>query len=219
MFGGMEWLIRWLEALEIHSGWNFSSGIIGAISRWIWRTISDAWPPKLWAGLYENLEGLNREWWSSSVTTWRWGQQSNLSLGNIPNNTETCTVVWWTRHLRYTKAKSPTNIVPYLLNLQQLRLGMTDEMCPTQLERLPFIGLSEFCLTVISLTISQFKIIYHSDAKYWTIVQHLLLVFTIFEVLEGPIHGGNELETSNCNLRHSEPCKKHHSAQRHLLVQ
>jgi hypothetical protein len=25
-------------------------------------------------------------------------------------------------------------------------------------------------------------------------VQYLLLVFTIFEVLEGPIHGGNELE-------------------------
>jgi hypothetical protein len=24
---------------------------------------------------------------------------------------------------------------------------------------------------------------------------YLLLVFTIFEVLEGPIHGGNELET------------------------
>jgi hypothetical protein len=26
-----------------------------------------------------------------------------------------------------------------------------------------------------------------------------LLVFTIFEVLEGPIHGGNELEKTNCN--------------------
>jgi hypothetical protein len=38
-------------------------------------------------------------------------------------------------------------------------------------------------------------------------VQLLLLVFTIFEVLEGPIHGGNELETSNCNSRHNEPCK------------
>jgi hypothetical protein len=38
-------------------------------------------------------------------------------------------------------------------------------------------------------------------------VQYLLLVFIIFEVLEGPIHGGNELETSNCNERHTEPCK------------
>jgi hypothetical protein len=38
-------------------------------------------------------------------------------------------------------------------------------------------------------------------------VPYLLLVFTIFEVLEGPIHGGNELETSNCNERHNEPCK------------
>jgi hypothetical protein len=36
---------------------------------------------------------------------------------------------------------------------------------------------------------------------------YLLLVFTIFEVLEGPIREGNELETSNCNLRHNEPCK------------
>jgi hypothetical protein len=31
------------------------------------------------------------------------------------------------------------------------------------------------------------------------IVQYLLLAFNIFEVLEGPIHGGNELERSNCN--------------------
>jgi hypothetical protein len=46
-----------------------------------------------------------------------------------------------------------------------------------------------------------------SGAKYLTMVQLLLLVFTIFEVLEGPIHGGNELETSNCNSRHNEPCK------------
>jgi hypothetical protein len=29
-------------------------------------------------------------------------------------------------------------------------------------------------------------------------VQYLLLGFTIFNVLEGPIHGGNELETPNC---------------------
>jgi hypothetical protein len=48
------------------------------------------------------------------------------------------------------------------------------------------------------------SITYHSygtrsGAKYWTIVQYLLLFFTIFEVLEGLIHGGNELETSNCN--------------------
>jgi hypothetical protein len=40
---------------------------------------------------------------------------------------------------------------------------------------------------------------YRSGAKYYrTIVQYFLLVFTIFEVLEGPIHGGNELELSNC---------------------
>jgi hypothetical protein len=31
---------------------------------------------------------------------------------------------------------------------------------------------------------------YPSVAKYWTIVQCLLLAFTIFEVLEGPIHRG-----------------------------
>jgi hypothetical protein len=47
------------------------------------------------------------------------------------------------------------------------------------------------CLCVVSL--------YHSGTKYRTIVQYLLLVFTIFEALEGPIYGGNELETSNCN--------------------
>jgi hypothetical protein len=42
---------------------------------------------------------------------------------------------------------------------------------------------------------------YRSSAKYWTILQYLPLVFIIFEVLEGPppIHGGNELETANCN--------------------
>jgi hypothetical protein len=40
---------------------------------------------------------------------------------------------------------------------------------------------------------------YRSAAKYRTIVQYLLLLFTIFEVLEGPVHGKNELETSNCN--------------------
>jgi hypothetical protein len=40
---------------------------------------------------------------------------------------------------------------------------------------------------------------YRSRAKYLTILQYLLLAFTIFEVLEGQIHGGNELETSNCN--------------------
>jgi hypothetical protein len=50
--------------------------------------------------------------------------------------------------------------------------------------------------------------LYHNGAKYWTnIVQYLLLVFTIFEVLEGPIHGGKELEMSNCKYRHTEPCK------------
>jgi hypothetical protein len=32
---------------------------------------------------------------------------------------------------------------------------------------------------------------------YLTLVQYLQLVFTIFEVLEGSMHGGNELETSN----------------------
>jgi hypothetical protein len=40
-----------------------------------------------------------------------------------------------------------------------------------------------------------------------TVLIYLLLVFTIFEVLKGPIHGGNELETSNCNERHSDPHK------------
>jgi hypothetical protein len=30
-------------------------------------------------------------------------------------------------------------------------------------------------------------------------VQYLLLFFTFYEVLEGPVHGGNELEMSNCN--------------------
>jgi hypothetical protein len=40
---------------------------------------------------------------------------------------------------------------------------------------------------------------YQSGVKYLTIVQYLLPVFTILEVLECPIHGGNELETSNFN--------------------
>jgi hypothetical protein len=44
-------------------------------------------------------------------------------------------------------------------------------------------------------------------------------VFTIFEVLESPIHGGNERERSKCKLRHNEPCQKHHSAQIYLLLQ
>jgi hypothetical protein len=48
---------------------------------------------------------------------------------------------------------------------------------------------------------------YRSGAKYWTILQYLVLVFTNFKVLEGPIHGGNELEMSNCNLRRNEPFK------------
>jgi hypothetical protein len=38
-------------------------------------------------------------------------------------------------------------------------------------------------------------------------VQYLLLVFTIFEVLEGPIHGVNELELPNCIKRRHEPPK------------
>jgi hypothetical protein len=38
--------------------------------------------------------------------------------------------------------------------------------------------------------------VYRCGANY--IVQYLPLLFTIFEVLEGPIHGGNELETPNC---------------------
>jgi hypothetical protein len=38
-------------------------------------------------------------------------------------------------------------------------------------------------------------------------VQYLLLVFTIFEILEGPINGGNELETSNCKDRHNKLLK------------
>jgi hypothetical protein len=38
-------------------------------------------------------------------------------------------------------------------------------------------------------------------------VQYVLLVFTMFEVLEGPIHEGPQLEMSNCNERYNEPCK------------
>jgi hypothetical protein len=38
-------------------------------------------------------------------------------------------------------------------------------------------------------------------------VQYFIFVFTIFKVLEGPIHGGNEIDTSNCNQRYYEPCK------------
>jgi hypothetical protein len=34
---------------------------------------------------------------------------------------------------------------------------------------------------------------YRSGAKHLTIEQYVLLVFAIFEVLEGPIHGGDEL--------------------------
>jgi hypothetical protein len=49
-------------------------------------------------------------------------------------------------------------------------------------------------------------------------VKYSLLVFTIFEGLEGPIHGGDELETFNCNYRHTEPCKNI-IQQRYLLVQ
>jgi hypothetical protein len=40
------------------------------------------------------------------------------------------------------------------------------------------------------------------DARYLTVVQYVLPVFTIFEVLEGPMHGNNDLEASNCKLRH-----------------
>jgi hypothetical protein len=49
--------------------------------------------------------------------------------------------------------------------------------------------------------------VFRSGAKHGAAVQYLLLVFTIFEVLEGPIHGGDELELPNCNKRHHEPCK------------
>jgi hypothetical protein len=31
------------------------------------------------------------------------------------------------------------------------------------------------------------------------ILQYSLLVFTVFEVLEGPIHGGDRLKTPKCN--------------------
>jgi hypothetical protein len=31
----------------------------------------------------------------------------------------------------------------------------------------------------------------------------ILVIFTFFEVLEGPVHGGNELETASCKLRHN----------------
>jgi hypothetical protein len=38
-------------------------------------------------------------------------------------------------------------------------------------------------------------------------MQYLLLVFTIFEVVEGLIYGGNELETTELQLKHNKPCK------------
>jgi hypothetical protein len=40
---------------------------------------------------------------------------------------------------------------------------------------------------------------YRSGGKYRNAVHYLLLVFTIFKVLEGLIHWGNELKVSNCN--------------------
>jgi hypothetical protein len=48
-------------------------------------------------------------------------------------------------------------------------------------------------------------IVHHPGAA--TLSPFFFAVLAIFEVLEGPIHGGNELETSNCNYRHNEPCK------------
>jgi hypothetical protein len=36
-------------------------------------------------------------------------------------------------------------------------------------------------------------------------VQYVLLVFTMFEVLERPIHEGHQLEMSNRNERYHEP--------------
>jgi hypothetical protein len=60
---------------------------------------------------------------------------------------------------------------------------------------------------------------YRSGAKHQTMVPSLLLVFTTFEVLEGPMHEGNELETSNCNSKAQCTMQEHHSAQRYVLVQ
>jgi hypothetical protein len=42
------------------------------------------------------------------------------------------------------------------------------------------------------------QIEYRCCAIYQTEVQYQLLVFTFLKVLEGPIHEGNQLETSNC---------------------
>jgi hypothetical protein len=37
---------------------------------------------------------------------------------------------------------------------------------------------------------------YRNGSNYWTAVQYLLLVFAIFEVLQGPMQGGNQQETA-----------------------
>jgi hypothetical protein len=41
------------------------------------------------------------------------------------------------------------------------------------------------------------NLLYRSGATYRTAVQYFLLIFTIFDVLEGPQHDGNQLEASN----------------------
>jgi hypothetical protein len=55
--------------------------------------------------------------------------------------------------------------------------------------------------------------------NYIVILQYLLPIFSIFEVLEGPIHGVNNLEKSSCTQKAQGTMQKHHSAQRCLLVQ
>jgi hypothetical protein len=56
-----------------------------------------------------------------------------------------------------------------------------------------------------SSQITGHQVVYRSGAKHGTIVQYLLLVFNILEVLKGPVHESNKLETSNCISGHNEP--------------
>jgi hypothetical protein len=69
-------------------------------------------------------------------------------------------------------------------------------------------GASPKLITVAALIIELFNYI-----------ANLPFLFCIFEVLEGPIHGSNKLEKSSCTQKAQGTMKKHHSAQRCLLVQ
>jgi hypothetical protein len=89
---------------------------------------------------------------------------------------------------------------PWVASARWLRklLGRDTPSAPSLLSKLHQRSISQHTL---------FVYVYRSGTKYRTIVQYLLLVFTILEGLEGPVHGGNELVTTNCNYRHNEPCK------------